>query len=89
MSMYTTATRNMRTEKAKVVVIPAKMASGMVKTQRNGTTSPWTGLRRGILLAPMGSFSFLQGWGFRSVPVGYLVDRMHCGTRGIQTAGIT
>jgi len=36
---------------AKVVVIPANMARGIVKMQRNGTTSPWTGLIRAIMLA--------------------------------------
>lgn len=33
-------TRNMRTMKASAVVKPAKMARGMVKKKRNGTTTP-------------------------------------------------
>ncbi len=44
----------MRTEKASVVVMPAKMARGIVTMQRNGTTRPWTGLRRGIVSALAG-----------------------------------
>lgn len=42
-------TRNMSTEKARVVVIPANMASGKVTTQRKGTMSPYTGFGIGIL----------------------------------------
>jgi hypothetical protein len=49
MSRYTSKTRNMRTEKASVVVMPAKMASGRVTTQRKGTMSPYTRLGIGIV----------------------------------------
>jgi hypothetical protein len=39
----------MRTEKARVVVMPAKMASGRVTTQRKGTMSPYTGFGIGMV----------------------------------------
>jgi hypothetical protein len=40
----------MRTEKAIVVVIPAKTASGTVTTNRKGMTKAYTGLRIAILM---------------------------------------
>jgi hypothetical protein len=48
MSTYTSMTRNKSTEKARVVVMPAKIARGKVTTHRKGTINPYTGLGTGI-----------------------------------------